>query len=259
MSDVKPLMNEMAEMFPKLPAEYQEQARQAHSHVQSLIRDGLSDQAVSLLRHMRDLMKDLIKKEEIQTPFSQPLEVEEHVVSIPPLPPSSSPEILALQRSVEEMQMRMKENSAISLIAKRVRDMDMEQKYFQLEERLRVLRETVASRLNTIDEISQTASTLARREAKKRTVSKNPFCDHETSGFCDFCVGRDFEEDKVAPLAYARRPPPAESPPSLPASVRENLVTKEMVIQMQRTLDGYKQTMNDLLQQKRLELSQIKK
>jgi hypothetical protein len=207
-------------------------------------------------------MKDLITRKptiEHETPFSQPLQVDEHVVSIPPLPPSSSPEILALQRSVEEMQMRMKGNSAISLIAKRVRDMDIEQKYFQLEERLRVLRETVASRLNSIDSLSITASTLGRREAMKRTVSKNPFCDHETSGFCDFCVGKDGEEDAMAPLAHTRRTPPAASPPSLPPSVRENLVTKEMVIQMQRTLDGHKQTMKDLLDQKRLELSQIKK
>ena len=267
-SSFKPLMNEMAEMFPKLSQNYQEQARQAQSHVQFLMREGYNDQAMSLMTHMRDLMRALTDgvAEPVKTEAQMDAEVppplpfsDERAPAIPPLPPSSSPEMRALQRSVEDMQMKMKENSAINLIAKRVRDMDMEQKYFQLEERLRTLKESVSSRLESINTLTHTATLLAKREVRKRTVSKNPFCDHEASGFCEFCVGRDMEDTSLSLNSNYQRAPVTASPIPPGGLVKEEQITKEMVIQMQQSLKEYQRTMKDLLEQRKSELAELRK
>jgi hypothetical protein len=254
----KGLMNEMAELFPQLPEKYQNQAREAHSHVQFLMKEGENDQAIALMTHMRDLMKSLAKKPS-DLPHIPPTVEEETVErrddaapSIPPLPPSSSPELVAVQRTLEELEMKMKGNDSIKLIAKRVRDIDMEQKYFQLEERLRVLKDNVNSRLSSIGALSDSAAVLARREAKKRTVSKNPFCDHEASGFCEFCVGREIEEEHIVPHKILH----ASAPPISSGSLREDAVTNEMVMQMQQTLKSYQSTLKELLDQRMQELNQ---
>ena len=257
-------MNEMAELFPKLPVKFQEQARQAHSHVQLLIREGHTDQATSLMTHMRDIMQSLVADvhdipvtEEVAPPplpfTSGPSP--EAAPAIPPLPPSSSPEMIALQRSLQDLQMKVKENASISLIAKRVRDMDMEQKYFQLEERLKGLKDSVNSRLNSIAAITESAAALARREARKRTVSKNPFCEHEAGGFCEFCVGREVEEPTFPSMVREETP---ALPPQLMGAARDDLVTREMVAQMQETLKSYQSTLKELLEQRKQELASSK-
>jgi hypothetical protein len=263
----KPLMNELAEMFPKLGQNYQEQARQAQSHVQFLMREGHNDQAMSLMNHMRDVMRALTEGAaepvkagaQVEPAAPPPLPFsDETAPSIPPLPPSSSLEMRALQRSVEDMQMKMKENSAINLIAKRVRDMDMEQKYFQLEERLRALRDSVGSRLESINALTHSATVLAKRELRKRTVSKNPFCDHEASGFCEFCVGRDMEDTPAFIKSQQQRAPITASPVPQAGLVKEEQITKEMVIHMQQSLKEYQRTMKDLLEQRKSELAALK-
>lgn len=246
-------MNEMAELFPRLPQKYQEQAREAHSHVQVLMREGETDQAVSLMTHMRDIMKSLLVYDQPPPPPAPPLPFvssSDMSPAIPPLPAGTSPELVALQRSLEDLQMRMKENSSINLIAKRVRDMDMEQKYFQLEERLNMLKQSVQTRLSSISVLADSAASLSRREARKRTVSKNPFCEHEASGFCEFCVGREIEE----PPLPTCRDSQAASPPMLSGTLKEDLVNKEMVIQMQQTLKSYQGTLKGLLEQRKQEL-----
>ena len=140
--DFKAMMNEMAGMFPQLPPNIQEQARQAHNHVQELIHVGQYQQAMSLMTHMRDIMRDLIasspKARESATSLEQPpflaasppgvnltgiTNVSPAAVALaddgpasPPLPDNASPEMIALKRTVEDLQMRMQENSAVTLI-----------------------------------------------------------------------------------------------------------------------------------------------
>jgi hypothetical protein len=262
-SSFKSLMNEMAELFPKLPQKFQEQARQAHSHVQLLMREGENEQAVSLMTHMRDIMRSLasdvqevpLAEEAAPPPPTFSSQVIDTVPAIPPLPPTSSPEMIALQRSLQDLQMKVKESASISLIAKRVRDMDMEQKYFQLEERLKGLKESVNARLGTIASLSESASALARREARKRTVSKNPFCEHEATGFCEFCVGREIDEPTFPPMT---RESPVASPPPLMGAAKDDLVTIEMVTQMQQTLRSYQSTLKELLKQRKQEIMSSK-
>ncbi|KAF4734890.1 hypothetical protein FOZ63_019289 [Perkinsus olseni] len=60
-TDVGQLMAEMAELFPKLTPEYQAQAREAHQHVLQLQRQGMTNEAASLLEHMRNQMREMIQ------------------------------------------------------------------------------------------------------------------------------------------------------------------------------------------------------
>lgn len=254
----KALSAEMAALFPKLPPQFQEQARQAHAHVQALIQSNQKDQALSLLRHMRDVMKTLIPKE-IQGEDDKIKQSAGEIISsisIPPLPSNNSPEMVALQRSLEELQMKVQETSAVTLIAKRVRDMEMEQKYFQLESRLRDLRVSVSEKIDSISVLTDTASTLARKELRKRTVSKNPFCEHEIGKFCEFCVGRDIDaspfECKPSPFASVATPPMLQGP------LREDLTNKQTVLHMQQSLQTYQATLKDLLHDSKRELESLK-
>ena len=260
----KALSAEMAALFPKLPSQFQEQARQAHAHVQALMQSNQKDQALSLLRHMRDVMKTLIPKE-IQGEDVKIKQSAGEIISsisdspglaIPPLPSNNSHEMVALQRSLEELQMKVQETSAVTLIAKRVRDMEMEQKYFQLESRLRDLRVSVSEKIDSISVLTDTASTLARKELRKRTVSKNPFCEHEVGKFCEFCVGRDFDaspfECKLSPFASVATPPMLQGP------LREDLTNKQTVLHMQQSLQTYQATLKDLLHDSKRQLESLK-
>ncbi|KAF4714510.1 hypothetical protein FOZ63_028710, partial [Perkinsus olseni] len=60
-TDVGQLMAEMAELFPKLTPEYQAQAREAHQHVLQLQRQGMTNEAASLLEHMRNQMREMVQ------------------------------------------------------------------------------------------------------------------------------------------------------------------------------------------------------
>ena len=260
----KSLMSEMASLFPKLPPQFQDQARQAHAHVQYLLRSDAPDQAFGLLGHMRDVMKTLIPDETLEAfpstvaspPFKEEKIISENTcLAIPPLPPSTSPEMVALQRSLEELRMKVQEGSAVTLIAKRVRDMEMEQKYFQLEARLKDLKVAVSGKLDTIAALTDTASSLARKEVRKRTVSKNPFCEHEVGGFCEFCVGRDIDDPFLT--LKPSLAPPISTPPLLDGALREDLVNKETVLQMQQSLKTYQATLKNLLDDRKRELESL--
>ena len=248
----KSLMHEMAEIFPKLSQNVQEQARQAQGHVQLLIKQGLTDQAIGLMTHMKDMMISLTNPGNVPLtapPFSAPVD---NNVAIPPLPSSASPELQQVQRSLEDLQMRMQENSAVNLIARRVRDMDMEQKYHQLQEKLGGLKALVHDRLGAIESLTESASSLTRREVRKRTVSKNPFCEHEASGFCEFCVGRDADEMFISTANRGYNMSPS---PRISDLVKEESVNQEMVAQMQQTLKSYQSTLKDLLEDRKRELA----
>jgi hypothetical protein len=133
--------------------------------------------------------------------------------------------------------------------------MDMEQKYHQLQEKLNGLKAVVHDRLSAIESLTETATSLAKREVRKRTVSKNPFCEHEASGFCEFCVGRDTEEISVPQSTRGFSPSPS---PRIPDIVREDAINKEMVAQMQQTLKSYQSTLKELLEQRKQELAEAK-
>jgi hypothetical protein len=263
----KTLMGEMARMFPQLPPALQEQARQANNHVQFLIRSGNLEQAMGLMSHMKDIMNQLINVPE-PPPFSTdeseaPIVKEaredktDPIPSIPPLPSSSSVEMKALQRSVEELQLKLKETSAVTLIAKRVRDVELEKTFSQLSVRLTGVKNLVGNRIDVIQKLVQQAEVLAMRESKKRTVTKNPFCDHEPTGFCQFCVGRDFPESDETIHANDRKISPSQ-PPVLDGVLKEDLINKEQVIQMTEQLRGYQQTLNELVKKRRSELNTLR-
>lgn len=264
--DFKSLMGDMAKMFPYLPPTIQEQARQAHGHIQFLLKHGHVEQAYGLTSHMKEIMAQLVNIPE-PMPFSMEtqsivdeLPVKESaadpIPSIPPLPSSSSIEVKALQRSVDELRMKLSESSAVTLIAKRVRDMEMEQRFFQLRSHLSEIKRSVADRLDSLRVLTEQAEAIAVRETKKRTVSRNPFCDHEVSGFCEFCVGRDVQEggfSDAKPDAHG-----AIRPPVLQGLMKEDLVNKESVIRMQESLKDYQANLNVLLEQKRAQLKNLR-
>ncbi|KAF4648424.1 hypothetical protein FOL47_003225 [Perkinsus chesapeaki] len=60
-ADVGQLMSDMTELFPKLTPEYQSQAREAHQHVLQLQRQGMTNEAISLLEHMRNQMRQMVE------------------------------------------------------------------------------------------------------------------------------------------------------------------------------------------------------
>ena len=277
-ADFKGMMNEMAVMFPRLPGNIQEQARQAHSHVQELIHGGHYQQAMGLMTHMRDIMRNLTaaspeKGPQIQQPpfitASPPgvnvtgitnvspaaihvLEEAEPVT--PPLPDSGSNEIVALKRTVEDLQMRMQENSAVTLIAKRVRDMEMEQKYASLDSQLKDMKRAVSDRLERIKTLIDDSESLARVQIRKRTVSRNPFCEHGPSKECDFCAVKEIEyleypADSRTFLKDAARPPKTMN------AFSDDLTNHEMILNMQNTLKTYQGMLKELLQERKDELS----
>ena len=261
----KTLMGDLAKLFPQLPPALQDQARQAHGHVQTLIKHGHFDQAIGLMTHMKEMMTQMVVTVPDPPPFqtseAPPTATADHtshqstLPAIPPLPSSNSAEIIALQRTVEHLEMKMSESSAVTLIARRVRDMDMEQKYFQLEARLGDLKRSVGGRLDSLKILTEQTEALAKRELKKRTVSRNPFCEHEMSGFCEFCVGRDVMDGVNS---EARLDVKASQPPVIPVPVREDAVTREMVVKMQQTLKSYQSTLKDLLEERKSQIMSSK-
>jgi hypothetical protein len=269
--EYKNLMGQLARMFPQLPENVQEQAREAHNHVQLLIRKRLFDQALGLMSNMRDLMKQLIS-----VPKPPPFQQEEEFVSnmqppeprtarqnygetspsIPPLPPSTSPEIRALQRSVEDLHKKLYETSAVTLIAKRVRDLELEQNYRSLTSDLNQMKRSIVERLSSIRAFAENAEKLALVEAKKHTVSRNPFCEHEVDGFCEFCIGRDGIAPEVIMEAITESK--ANQPPMISGALKEDLLTKESVIRMQDSLSSYQESLDKLLARKRAELETLR-
>ena len=285
--EFKSLMAEMALMFPQMPGNLQEQARQAHSHVQELLHGGHYQQAMNLMTHMRDIMRNLTVSSPTsgivnsvapqlkhETPLTPPFiaasppginmtgitNVSPAAVeapSSPPVPDSSSAEMVALKRTIEDLQMRMQENSAVTLIAKRVRDMEMEQKYATLEAQLRELKRSVADRLDRIKNLIDDSEVLARVQIRKRTVSRNPFCEHGPGGQCDFCVGKEMEDadflvEKRAIVNEASRPPKTIN------TFAEDLTNHEMILNMQNTLKTYQGMLKELLQERKEELQSRK-
>lgn len=275
--DFKVMMNEMAVFFPQLPSNLQEQARQAHSHVQELIHGGHYQQAMGLMTHMRDIMRNLTaaspeKGPQIQQPpfiLASPPGVnltgitnispaavhvvEEAAPVTPPLPDSSSTEIVALKRTVEDLQMRMQENSAVTLIAKRVRDMEMEQKYASLETQLKEMKRTVSDRLERIKTLIDDSESLARVQVRKRTVSRNPFCEHGPSKECDFCAVKVME-DIIHPAERRASLNDAARPPQTMNAFSDDLANHEMILNMQNTLKTYQGMLKELLQERKAEL-----
>ncbi len=277
--DFKTMMNEMAVMFPQLPPNIQEQARQAHGHVQELIHLGHYQQAMSLMTHMRDIMRNLVATSPKagggaaqleQPPFIAASPPGVNLTGItnvspaalasagepparPPLPDGSSTEIVALKRTIEDLQMRMQENSAVTLIAKRVRDMEMEQKYASLDAQLKEMKRTVADRLDRIKAIIDDSEALARVQIRKRTVSRNPFCEHGPGGECDFCVGKEMEDpdflvEKRSMTNEAVRPPKTMN------AFADDLTNHEMILNMQNTLKTYQGMLKELLKERKEEL-----
>ncbi|EER02440.1 merozoite surface protein 3g, putative [Perkinsus marinus ATCC 50983] len=59
--DTRQIMADMAEFYPKLTPEYQAQAREAHEHVLQLQRQGMTNEALSLLEHMRNQMREMVR------------------------------------------------------------------------------------------------------------------------------------------------------------------------------------------------------
>ena len=280
--EFKSMMNEMAVMFPQLPGNIQEQARQAHNHVQELIHLGHYQQAMSLMTHMRDIMRNLIAASPKAAALEQPpfigasppgvnltdianvspaavgMGTSDEGPASPPLPDGTSPEMIALKRTVEDLQMRMQESSAVTLIAKRVRDMEMEQKYASLESKLKEMKHTVAERLARITAIIDDSESLARVQIRKRTVSRNPFCEHGPGGECDFCVGKDMEDpdflvEKRVAVNDAVRPPKTMN------AFADDLTNHEMILNMQKTLKTYQGMLKELLQERKDELQQSKR
>jgi hypothetical protein len=182
---------------------------------------------------------------------SPPVAGTENAVSPPP--PADESEITALKRTVEDMQMKMSGNSAVTLIAKRVRDLEMDQRYGALEAQVREMRHLVENRLDKIRSLVDQTETLARIEAKKRTVSRNPFCEHGPGGECDYCVGKDFED---ADFLISKRSveSPAINPPKTTGAISEDLVNREMILNMQNTLKTYQGMLKDLLEDRKREL-----
>jgi hypothetical protein len=275
--EFKSLMGEMAVMFPKLPEPLQEQARHAHGHVQSLIANGHRDQALNLMKHMRDVMSEVVggshalsappfipgvpdsplpvnltRNVFYSTADSPPIVSNIEAASPPPHTTDES-EISALKRTVEDLQMKMSGNSAVTLIAKRVRDIEMDQRYSTLETQIREMRHLVEARLDKIRGLIDKSETYARIEAKKRTVSRNPFCEHGPAGECDFCVGKEFED---ADFLISNRAVDSGViiPPRTTGAMSEELVNREMILSMQNTLKSYQGMLKDLLEERKKEL-----
>ena len=272
--EFRELMGQMALMFPKLPPKLQEQARQAHSHVQTLIRNNQQAEAVNLMKHMREMMAHIVTDDssspqlrpdsEKSLPFPPPSksgvarnEESETVPAIPPLPENSSPEMVALRRSMEDLQMQMQESAAVTAIAKRVRDMELDQRYASLNMQVKEMKASITNRLETVRRLTEEAEMLARREVRKRAVSRNPFCEHGPTGYCEFCVGKDFEDDDVMTVPQAvflsDHPPPAAG------AGAENAINHEAIRAMQNTLKSYQTTLKELLEERKRELAERKR
>jgi hypothetical protein len=149
--------------------------------------------------------------------------------------------------------MKMSGNSAVTLIAKRVRDIEMDQRYSTLETQIREMRHLVEARLDKIRGLIDKSETYARIEAKKRTVSRNPFCEHGPAGECDFCVGKEFED---ADFLISNRAVDSGViiPPRTTGAMSEELVNREMILSMQNTLKSYQGMLKDLLEERKKEL-----
>jgi len=272
--EFKALMGDMAVMFPKLTEPVQEQARQAHGHIQTLIHSGHYEQALSLMRHMKDVMKNILTSSGTQQPLpflppntflDSPLttslsRVIENIAASSPPPPPVVPqvqvgdEMMALKRTVEDLQMKMQGNSAVTLIAKRVRDIELDQRYTTLEAQVREMRHVVENRLDRIRSVVDQAETMARIEAKKRTVSRNPFCEHGPAGECDFCVGKEFEDADFLVTKRSNLDSHAVSPPKATGAASEDLVNREMILSMQTSLKTYQGMLKEMLEERKREL-----
>lgn len=257
--EFKKNMADLAALFPKLNGPLQEQARQAHAHVQTLIKQGNYDQASSLVRHMRDVMSEVVNKgETVPPPTSSSLAPSVPSLAIPPLPmdSSGSPEMTQLKRTVEDLQMKVKDNAAISLIAKRVRDMELEQRYTALETQLREVRNAVSAKLDRISQLTDETEYLAKIQIKRRTLSKNPFCQHAPSGYCEFCVGKEINAEDENFLVTSHRPTTAGMPLAGGGVSAETLANRETIAKMQDTLKSYQGILKELLQERKQQLAQ---
>lgn len=261
----KATMAELAALFPKLPAHMQDQARQAHSHVQTLIRAGHYDQAAGLVDHMKKVMLELVTAgkegsfELSETTKESNLETD-HVVptlAIPPLPTDESASMTQLRRTVEDLEMKMKDNAAISLIAKRVRDMELEQRYNTLEQQLREVKRVVEEKVGRIRQLSEETERLAKIQVKKRTVSRNPFCQHGPTGYCEFCVGKDMSPEEEGFMVSSRATSKSLLPiPTNSAGVSaENNTNREIISKMQDTLKSYQGILKELLEERKQQMS----